>query len=332
MRRGRLATLIAIFAGLSLHHAGAEPIKIGYIPTGAASPIFIAQDRGYFTAEGLTPTLQPIDSAVTIAQAVLGGDLDFGLSALLAAHFNLARNNGLRLVAASLREAPGFQTSGYLASNRAWNAGLKSVVALNHRTVVVGALGGNQHYAVALLADKYRLDMSSMTFVQIQGLPNIATAIAGGQPDFSILPAAFALPLAEKGQAHLLGWVGDETPFQVAAVYMTARTGSERRPIVEAFIRAYRKGAADYHAAFVGPDGKRADGPTAPAILAILGKSLDLPPAQIERAIGSIDPEARLDVKDVLRQIAWLKSQGLVKADSDAEAIVDRRFIRALPE
>ena len=127
MRGGRLATLIAIFAGLSLHHAGAESIKVGYIPTGAASPIFIAQDRGYFTAEGLTPTLQPIDAAVTIAQAVLGGDLDFGLSALLAAHFNLARNNGLRLVAASLREAPGFQTSGYLASNRAWDAGLKEV-------------------------------------------------------------------------------------------------------------------------------------------------------------------------------------------------------------
>ena len=174
-----------------------------------------------------------------------------------------------------------------------------------------------------------------MTFVQIQGLPNIATAITGGQPDFSILPAAFAHAAGGKRPSpSAQRWVGAMTAFISKSPPYIWRRGleAERRPTVEAFIRAYQKGAADYYAAFAGPDGKRVDGPTAPAILAIVGKYLGLPPAQIDRAIGSIDPEGRLDVKDVLRQIAWLKSQGFVKADSDAETIIDRRFIRDLPE
>jgi len=37
-------------------------------------------------------------------------------------------------------------------------------------------------------------------------------------------------------------------------------------------------------------------------------------------------------VTDVLRQIAWYKSQGFVKPEVDGAKIIDMRYVQALPE
>lgn len=63
---------------------------------------------------------------------------------------------------------------------------------------------------------------------------------------------------------------------------------------IERFLRAYRKGARLYHDAVTGPD-------------------------------------ERVDVKDVLHQIAWFRTQGMVKGDLNPEDMIDRRYIIPLP-
>jgi hypothetical protein len=37
-------------------------------------------------------------------------------------------------------------------------------------------------------------------------------------------------------------------------------------------------------------------------------------------------------VKDVLRQIDWFKSQGMVKPGVDAASVIDTRYVVPLPE
>jgi NitT/TauT family transport system substrate-binding protein len=81
----------------------------------------------------------------------------------------------------------------------------------------------------------------------------------------------------------------------------------------------------DFHDAFV-KNGKRENGPTAPAILAIMAKFTGVPEAEIEKAIPYIDPEGRLDEQNVADQIAWYKSQGLLKGDVDASKLIDHRY------
>jgi len=96
--------------------------------------------------------------------------------------------------------------------------------------------------------------------------------------------------------------------------------------MIDAFMRAYRKGAHDYYEAFTTPDGKRKDGPTAPAILAIMSKALNQPVAQLEQAISFDDPDAKLDVQDVMHQIDWFKSQNMLPANADGEKMIDKRY------
>jgi NitT/TauT family transport system substrate-binding protein len=100
---------------------------------------------------------------------------------------------------------------------------------------------------------------------------------------------------------------------------------------VERFLRAFRKGAHDYHDAFTGLSEKRVDGSTAPEILAIIAKYTGQPEAAIRSAIGYVDSDARVDVKDIKHQIAWFQSQGMVKSDVTGDAIIDARYAVPLP-
>ena len=87
----------------------------------------------------------------------------------------------------------------------------------------------------------------------------------------------------------------------------------------------------EYHDAFVGPDERRQDQPTADAILAIVGKYVGVPADELRRAIPYYDPAARLDVADVLHQVAWFEAQNLLKGEIDGAALIDRRYVMPLP-
>jgi NitT/TauT family transport system substrate-binding protein len=331
MRDGmiRLGSLLAVTSALVLTAGSAlgETIKIGIGPVTAAGPIFIAQDKGYFAAEGLVAEATSLDAAQSVAQGVVAGDLDFGATAATAAAYNLASKGGLKLIGGQGREVPSFNGSAFLASNHAWDAGLRSLKDMAGHTVGIVQIGGPIHYEVVIAAEKYGVDMKTVRVVPLQGLSNLASALAGSQVDAGVEVNTIALRLSAEGKSHLLAWVGDETPWQNAILLAATKTTDERRNTVEAFLRAFKKGARDYYDAFTGPDGKRKDGPTAEATLAIIAKHLNQPVAQLTQGISYVDPDAKLDVEDVLRQVAWFKSQGMLSPDANGEAMIDKRYV-----
>lgn len=135
------------------------------------------------------------------------------------------------------------------------------------------------------------------------------------------------MPGVERGQTKLLAFVGDETPWQLSSILTTRKLAEERPDTVARFLRAYRLGARDYIAAFASADGKRRDGPTMPEILDIIGKNVGQSPEQIKPAIGYVDPDARLDEKDLQRQADWYVAQGMLKNCVDVATVIDKRFV-----
>lgn len=120
-------TSAMILVALGTAARAAEPIKIGVVKTLAVGPVFVAQERGYFAAEGLAATIVYIDAAEPIAVAAASGAIDFGVTGLSAGFYNLAAKGALRIIAAGNREMPGFKNAGYVASNRAYAAGLRTL-------------------------------------------------------------------------------------------------------------------------------------------------------------------------------------------------------------
>jgi NitT/TauT family transport system substrate-binding protein len=328
---GKLATLIAA-AALALP-ARADPITIGAVKTGATGPVFVAMDKGYFAAEGVPAQIVFFESAQPIAVAAASGAIDFGVTAPTGGFYSLAGQGALRIIAAAVHEQPGFRGAAYLVSSRAWDAGLKSYKDFAGHSFAVSQVGSPPHYALGLLADKYGFDIRTLRILPLQSIPNIASAIAGGQADATILTQSPALlPMVERGDIKRLGWVGDETPWQFNLAFTSRHDADARADTVQRFLRAYRHGLKTYHDAFTGPDGKEHEGPGAAELLAIMAKHLGQTIDEVRLGLGYFDAEARLDVPDVRHQIAWFKAQGMIKEDVDADAAIDKRYVVPLPE
>lgn len=325
-----LLRVLAVVAALAAAPAwAADKISVGVLKLASSGPVFIAQDKGYFAGEGLEAELKFFEAAQPVAVAVVSGDVDVGVTGLTAGFFNLAGKGALKIVAAQSREEPGYNLIAYLASNQAYDAGLKSLSDLAGRTVGITQVGSTFHYSLGLLADKRRFDLSKVRLVPLQSLPNMAAALKGNQVEAALMPATIALPMIQRGEAKLLGWVGDETPWQLGAIFAGTRTVSDKRDLIQRLVRAYQRGARDFHAAFLtkGPDGKPVEGPEAPALLAILAKYTGQNAEQLKLGLPYVDPEARLLVRDLYRQVAWYQSQNLVDAGVDAKSMIDLGFV-----
>jgi NitT/TauT family transport system substrate-binding protein len=330
----RLTTFLAVIACAFCANGppalAADAIKIGLVKSTSPSVVYLTQDKGYFSAEGITAELVWFDSSQPISVAVTSGAIDFGVTPFTAGFYSLAGQGALKIIAGMLREAPGFHGAAYIVSNRAYDAGFKSLRDMPGHSVAVTQIGSPPHYALGLLIEKFGFDPASIRILPLQSIANATTAVVGGQADATILTAEL-LPVVDRGDAKLLGWVGDETPWERGAAFTATATASNRRDLVERFLRAYRQGARAYNDAFIGADEKPKLGPTAPEALAIIAKYTGLDTAVIKVGLPYVDRDERLDVKDILHQIAWYKSQGLLKGDIDGEPIIDRRYVIPLP-
>jgi NitT/TauT family transport system substrate-binding protein len=316
---------VALVLGLAAAPAEAlDKINVSAIKAATFGGLFIAKERGYFAKEGFDVNFVYFDASPPIAVATVSGNLDFGMAATAAGFFNLS--DKLRIVGGFAREAPGFQGMTFVASLKGWNSGVRSLKDLGGHTISIGTVGSSPHYSLALIEKKYSIDPASVRIEPLQAATNQATAVAGGSVDAAVTISTVLLPGIESGQTKLLGYVGDEVPWQLSSIFTTVKT-ADNVPYVERFLRAYKKGAHDYIAAFVGPDGKRADQPTAPAVLDIISKYVDQPPERIKKAIAYVDPDARLDVKDLQNQVDWYVSQGMLKNRIDVNSVIDKRYV-----
>jgi NitT/TauT family transport system substrate-binding protein len=322
MRR-QLFVILALALASAAH---AESIKIGILTTTTSGPVYIAQDKGFFAAEGLQAELVSFESAQPVAVATASGDIDFGYTGVTGGLYGLASQGVLRMIAGGAGEVPGYPNEPFLVSNKAWAAGLRSFKDFPGHSFGVSQFGSPPHYALGLVAQKYGFEIQAMRIVPLQSLPNLVSAITSGQIDATAVTGSLGAAVIARGDAHLLGYVGDEAPFQLVAVMVSRKTADERHDTIERFLRALAKGSRAYHDAFT-IDGKRADGPTAPEMLAIIAKATSQPERAVGLSLPYVDPDARLDVADVTRQYDWYKAQGMLKGTADAEAMIDRRYV-----
>jgi len=90
-RLGRMLVLAAVISVGSIGPVSAQSVvKIGFVPSESFAPLFVAHERGYFKAQGLTSELVRLPSGAAILTQVSTGDIQVGGGALGAAAFNAA--------------------------------------------------------------------------------------------------------------------------------------------------------------------------------------------------------------------------------------------------
>lgn len=325
-----LASLLAIMAVGTARAEDALKARVGVLRLSSSAPVFIAQDKGYFREAGLDVELKFFDAAQPIAVAVTSGDIDFGVTAFTAGLYNLAGKGVLKVIGGMSREKAGYPLIGYFASNNAYAAGLKTPKDLAGKRIAVTQVGSSFHYSLGLLADKYGFKLSDVKIIPLQSLSNAAAALKGETVDAALLPVSTARKLMDEGGAKFLGWVGDETPWQLGAVFAAPKTLTNK-VLATKLLGALARADREYHDVILAAmkDGVAPiNGQTKP-LLEIIAKYTNLPVEQVVGNCAYIDPDGKLDVKNVDNQIKWLQEQGFADKGFDANAIIARDFVKA---
>jgi NitT/TauT family transport system substrate-binding protein len=335
LRRVMKKSLTALACGLAaalLATAGApaETLKIGGVRSTAAGALYIATAKGYFAEAGIEPEFTDFDSPGLVPLAVISGAVDIGATGVSAQLYSLAGQGAIKIIAGQAREAHGYQVNAFILSKAAAGAGLASFDQLAGHSIAISLIGSPVHYAAAQVALKHGVALDAVRFLPLQSNPNIISAVIGGTADTGVVPATAVAPALARGDLALLGWVGDEAPWQSSAVLAAPHLLEERTELVRRFLVALKRGLHDFHDAFSAPDGSRRDGPTAPEMLAILAKYAGQSVEQVRLGIPYVDPEARLDFADMTRQLAWFTAQNMLKGQVTLDQVIDRRFAVAV--
>ena len=319
----------AMALGAASAHAG-DPIRIGYVGTSLASlPIVVADGKGFFAAQGLDAKLMPFESSQPIALAIASGDADFGTTGLSEPFFVLGNQGTLKIIGGDTVEHKGFHGLGFVASNQAYGAGLTSVQKLGGHSVGITQPGSPLEFSLALVLDKYAIDLKTVRVMGLQSNSNVASALTGNQVDAAVMSSANLYAIVNRGGAQLIGWLDEEVHgADVSGTVTSTKFANQRPETVKRFLAAFRLGAQAWDAAFLDAQGNRADQANAGEMIALVAKGLGQPEEVVRRGLSYVDPEASIAVADLQRMLDWYEAKGLQKFHVEATALIDMRYAK----
>lgn len=328
---GAVAGAMLAWAGMGIPSAAAqEKTSIGVLALSSSGPVYIAKAKGYFAREGLDVDLKIFTSAQQVPVAVASGDVDFGVTGLTAGYYNLAAKGAVTMIAAQSRDEPGYPLSAYLATKAAFDGGLTRPADLKGRRIAITTVGSTFHYMLGILGQKHGFTVKDLTMVPLQDVPKMVAAFKGGQVDAMVAPVTVARQVVADGAGTIIGWAGDETPWQLGALFTAPKMIAQRRDVVVRFVRAYQVATAEYHAAFNARDaqGKPVKGPNHDELLAIIAEATRQKPEIVAEGLPYVDPQGRLMVNDIHNQVRFWQSEGQVDKTLDPAAVIDLGFVQ----
>lgn len=328
-RRNLIAA--AALLALAAPAQAADKAVVGALRFVSSGGLYLAIERGYFAAEGIDVELKFFEAAQPIAVAVASGDVQFGLTGITGGTLNLAGRGGLKIIASQGAEKKGVAGNTLVASNDAYAKGLTTPEKLAGASAAVTQVGSTFHYQLGQIAAAKGFDLSKIAIKPLQSLPNMVAAVKTGQVDATILPPHIAGPMAARGEAKKIIALSDIADYQFGGLFAAPKTIAEHRDLAQRFVKAYRKGLKDYGAALTRVDasGARIADEAATKAGAQIGKYVypsDPPEAAAQKVIASApycDPDGRIDLADLEKQIAWYKSEKLVDAGVEAKNVAD---------
>jgi NitT/TauT family transport system substrate-binding protein len=330
----RLLAALALIAAALLPTAAQEHVSVAAQRLAENGALFLADAHGFFRAEGLDVEMVAYPSETAVAQAVASGATDFGLACYSPAAFDYAARGFIRFVAAQVEEQKGFEGHEIVASNLAWARGLRRIEDLAGKTIAIRQLGSAAHYQLGQIAQLKHFDLDKLGLKPLQSFEAVASAVAREQVQAAVLPVSYAHELMIENQAKLIGWYSEVGTQQLGALFVSGSTLKAKRATVEKFLRAYRRGAAEY-ASMVQLDRQKKrvstvetrEVATVIARYAFPGRPLGRAAGTVEAGAFPMNPQARLDVADLARQVAWYKAQKLISVDAESTAMVDESLL-----
>jgi NitT/TauT family transport system substrate-binding protein len=311
--------------------SGAPPrqvVRVGHIgATISDAPIFIAEDRGYFEAEGIAVERTAFDSAARMIPALAAGQLDVGGGAVSAGLFNaVGRGVDLRVVADKGSMQAGDRWNSLVARKELLDSGaLRDWPDLRGRPVGIPAKGTGNEIVFARGLATAGMTLDDVDLKEL-GLPDIGVSLANGALDVGLQPEPLLTLGLDRGTFGLWKGQGDVVPGQQFTVIMYAGDfAAQHTEAAERYATAYVRGLRDYYNAFV----VRRDDADADALAEFIAGYARLPGADLVKRMYPVrfDPDGRVNAESIASDYQYYRDSGQTTAAVDLAKLVDQRFV-----
>lgn len=300
----------------------AKPITVAVSPYFSNAPLFIAQEEGFFSEEGLAVTLQPppVNTTSEVVPALAQGRIDAIAGGLTIGMLNaISLGAPIRFVADKGHYAAGACTSAAMvAGRRLLGRGEVSSPADLKGRRLGGSNSSVSQYFVDALLDSLNLRPEDVTR---SALPPAATldALENGAVDFVLALEPWLTHLRQAGHAVIVPYERVIPDFQFAIIAFGPTLLERDRDAGSRFVRAYLRGVRQYN------QGKTARN------VEILARATKMDRATLESLCWpSIRDDGAIAVESVLRLEEWARRKGLMDRALAESAFWDGSFVAAM--
>ena len=237
---GLLLLLIGVFSGCGEQKPA--QIKLGMLPIADNLPFWVAEQKGYFQAEGIEVELIAFPSALVRDSAFTAKQIDAAIGDLLAVA--TMNNSGIKVKAVAIGQGikPGENRFAILSAPK---SEIRVAGELQNVPIAMSLNTVNEYITDQLLVDQ-GLTSKEIKKVAIPKLPVRLEALMGGTVQAATLPDPMAT-LAEINGAHL---IIDNTKKTIAQTVVIARQETLDTNLVglQKLLKAYTKAVADIQA------------------------------------------------------------------------------------
>jgi NitT/TauT family transport system substrate-binding protein len=221
-----------------------ETVTVGVIPIADTAPIFLGKQKGFFKQEKLNLKTQFAAGGAVLLPSVVRGDFDVGLS-----------NNVSLFIAQSKKLPVKIITQGVLAGREGYGqllvkkgGPIKRPKDLEGgKTVAVNTLNNICDVVIRSTLEDKGVDVKGMKFQELE-FPDMLEPLQKGRIDGACEVEPFVTLGSQGGATPILSFYTDFSPdLSVATYFTTEKQLSEKRDVIDRFIRAMNK-SLDYAA------------------------------------------------------------------------------------
>jgi NitT/TauT family transport system substrate-binding protein len=322
--RQLFALCVALVAAGGAH---AQAITVGATSSTSDAPIYIAERKGFFQAEGLDVKVTNFRSASDMVAPLGAGQLDAGAGSAGAGLYNaVARGIRIRIVADKASSPPGYGATKILVRKDLLDSGrYREPKDLKGLRFAMNAPGVSNTSTLNTLLASVGLKYSDVETVDLP-FPDHPVALKNRSVEAAASVEPGPAIAVRNGDAVVVKSDDEILPHHQIAVLLFAEDFAlTRRADAVRFMRAYLRAVRFYNGAL--RDGHLA-GPTAGEVIAILTEATPIKARAIYDAITptGMNPDGRVNRDSLAYDLAFYRAQGLIKGAINLDDVLDASF------
>jgi NitT/TauT family transport system substrate-binding protein len=290
-------------------------VNVGYLPLISYAPLFIAQEEGYFTRQGIHVEFQKLQSTAMALPILASGDIDtFGGSASPGLFNAIAKGSHIHIVADKGRIVPGScNSSAFMVRRDLYEDGtIRTISDMKGLKIMAGS--SEQYTAVRSLAVG-NLTLADVDIVNMD-YPTGVVALKNGAVDGGVLTEPYISEALNSGSAVVLLRGEQYLPDYPFPLYYGPTFLDKDPALGRRFMIAYLQGAEQYN------KGKTERN------LEILQNYTHLDPVLLKQSCWlPIAKNGTLPYKPVMEYMNWLYTRGSIHEQLREDQVFDMSYV-----